>query len=114
LATAATSPGQQSLHYAPRAAAFRFETSETDRAKAWCSQNSHRNFAILYFSEHPLFNQMPQNPADYGRVLYSTLREIDAWGSEIVLIEMPPDTPEWLAIRDRLRRATKPLPADFR
>jgi len=111
--TPASSPGQQSLHYAPRAAAFRFETSETQRVDEWCSRNAHRNYKILYFTEHPLFRQMPQNPADYARVLYSALREVDAWGSDMVLIEMPPDEPQWLAIRDRLLRATRPLPHDI-
>ena len=107
--TPASSPGQQSLHYAPRAAAFRFETIETKKVWEWCNQNPQRNYKLLFFHPHPLFSQMPQNPADYARILYSALREIDAWGAEMVLIELPPDEPQWLAVRDRITRATRPF-----
>src|SRR4051812_35429336 len=50
----ASSPGQQALHYAPRAPAFRFEASETEKIWEWCGQNSHRNYKLLFFQAHPL------------------------------------------------------------
>ena len=107
--TPASSPGQQSLHYAPRAAAFRFEAAETERVWQWCSQHSDRNYKLLFFHAHPLFPQMPQNPADYARLFYSMLHQVDACGSEMVLIELPPNEPQWLAVRDRITRATRPF-----
>jgi hypothetical protein len=27
----------------------------------------------------------------------------------VIYIEMPPDEPKWAAVRDRIRRATKPM-----
>lgn len=48
---------------------------------------------------------MPANAADYGRALYATLRQLDAAGHDLILVETPPDAPEWLAVRDRLTRA---------
>ena len=48
---------------------------------------------------------MPANAAEYGRLLYATLRRIDADGHELILVEAPPAAPEWLAVRDRLTRA---------
>jgi L-threonylcarbamoyladenylate synthase len=33
------------------------------------------------------------------------LRELDAQGAERLLIERPPNAPEWIAILDRLQRA---------
>ena len=48
---------------------------------------------------------MPLNPAEYGKRLYSGLHDLDAEGAQEIQVEMPPDTPEWAAIWDRLRRA---------
>lgn len=45
------------------------------------------------------------DPATYAHALYATLRELDALGLDEILIERPPETPEWLAIHDRLNRA---------
>jgi L-threonylcarbamoyladenylate synthase len=48
---------------------------------------------------------MPSGAGEYGARLYGTLHELDAQGFDWIAVEMPPDTPEWAAIRDRLRRA---------
>jgi L-threonylcarbamoyladenylate synthase len=50
---------------------------------------------------------MPTDPHAYARILYDTLRQLDAHGYCAIYIEMPPDTPAWHAIRDRLMRATR-------
>lgn len=44
----------------------------------------------------------------YARMLYAALRELDAARADTLLIEEVPDTPAWLAVRDRLARATHP------
>ena len=49
---------------------------------------------------------MPGDPADYGRALYAALRRVDAAGFDLILIEAPPDSEPWRAVRDRLQRAT--------
>ena len=49
---------------------------------------------------------MPNTPELYARHLYAALRDLDEAGAERLLIEMPPDTPEWLAVNDRIARAT--------
>ncbi len=48
---------------------------------------------------------LPPDPADYARALYARLRELDALGLDLILLDVPPDTPAWEAVRDRLRRA---------
>lgn len=48
---------------------------------------------------------MPATPSAYAAALYSTLHRLDGEGYEAIVVEMPPDTPEWAAVRDRLRRA---------
>lgn len=44
--------------------------------------------------------------AEYAHDLYANLRRLDAVKADAILIEDVPDTPEWLAVRDRLTRAT--------
>ena len=85
----AVSPGQHPRHYAPRAVAFRFE----DGARL------PQDAAVLSASS---------DPADYARTFYARLRDLDAQSPAAIYIEMPPDTPEWAAIRDRIIRATQP------
>ncbi|MHB8254707.1 MAG: L-threonylcarbamoyladenylate synthase [Acidiferrobacter sp.] len=48
---------------------------------------------------------MPRDASAYGRALYARLREIDSWGCRCILVELPPATMEWEAVRDRLGRA---------
>jgi L-threonylcarbamoyladenylate synthase len=90
-AVAAASPGQHEKHYAPRTPAYRFES--TDRARV--------NGAILEISA---------DATAYARNFYARLRELDQSGAPTIYIEMPPDTPQWTAVRDRIARATQPLP----
>ena len=44
----------------------------------------------------------------YAHDLYANLRALDASGATTLLIEAPPDTEGWTAVRDRLQRATHP------
>ena len=48
---------------------------------------------------------MPRNPEGYARRLYAALRELDTAGCEQILVETPPDTADWAAVRDRLQKA---------
>ena len=48
----------------------------------------------------------PEQSADYARALYANLRTLDERGADEIWIESPPDGPEWVAVNDRLRRAT--------
>ncbi|WP_353173354.1 L-threonylcarbamoyladenylate synthase [Paracandidimonas soli] len=41
----------------------------------------------------------------YARNLYALMRDLDAAGYSRILLELPPDTPEWAAVRDRIGRA---------
>lgn len=51
------------------------------------------------------WRQMPVEAAEYARVLFATLHELDKGGFDRLLVEAPPAGPEWLAVRDRLARA---------
>ncbi len=83
----AESPGQHPRHYSPKTRVVLSETPREGRG--------------IYLD----FNLMPRNPAEYGERLYSILHDLDREGYDWISIEMPPDTPEWAGIRDRLTRA---------
>ena len=49
---------------------------------------------------------MPADPITYGQQLYAKLRQFDQAAFDYMIIEAPPDRPSWLAITDRLQRAS--------
>jgi L-threonylcarbamoyladenylate synthase len=51
-----------------------------------------------------VFN-LPQSPQKAAALLYDTLFQMDRSELDLILVELPPDTSEWAAIRDRLMRA---------
>lgn len=48
---------------------------------------------------------LPGDAAAYAHGLYAALRDLDAGGAALLLVERPPAGVEWLAVHDRLRRA---------
>lgn len=49
---------------------------------------------------------MPLDPSTYGSMLYERLRQADDVAADWIFVEMPPEEDEWVAIRDRLARAS--------
>jgi L-threonylcarbamoyladenylate synthase len=93
-------------HYAPRTRAQLVASHRLDKAIA----SEKRNLAVLAFSRPDervdYWLRMPRDPGAYAQRLYAALRELDDAGCELILIEAPPEAPEWAAVRDRLRRMT--------
>ena len=48
----------------------------------------------------------PTDSATYAHQLYANLRALDARQADEIWIETPPEGPDWIAVNDRLRRAT--------
>jgi L-threonylcarbamoyladenylate synthase len=48
---------------------------------------------------------LPAAPQAYAHGLYAALRALDARGAPEIVVERPPDTIDWLAVQDRLRRS---------
>jgi L-threonylcarbamoyladenylate synthase len=48
---------------------------------------------------------IPHDAAAFARAIYAELHQCDEAGAELIVVETLPDTPEWRAIADRLRRA---------
>jgi L-threonylcarbamoyladenylate synthase len=81
------SPGQHPRHYSPRTPVILGDSPNEGRGRRL-------DLAI-----------MPHDAAAYAEQLYRLLHEIDRLGYDWISIELPPDTPEWAGIRDRLNRA---------
>jgi L-threonylcarbamoyladenylate synthase len=93
-------------HYAPKTPARLVPPHELDREIARLGER----VAVLAFSRPDervdYWLRMPREPLGYAQRLYAALRELDGAGCESILIEAPPETPEWAGVRDRLARAT--------
>ncbi len=105
----ARSPGQHPVHYAPRAPAYRIERGER---QAILSRLGERDRLVAIepaeaSEDSPKIYWLPNDPPVYAERLYALLSALDMLNPDAIYIEMPPDTPEWLAVRDRLFRATR-------
>jgi L-threonylcarbamoyladenylate synthase len=93
-------------HYAPKTPARLVPPHELDREIARLRDK----VAVLAFSRPDervdYWLRMPREPLGYAQRLYAALRELDGAQCESILIEAPPETPEWAGVRDRLMRAT--------
>jgi L-threonylcarbamoyladenylate synthase len=94
-------------HYAPRTPARLVPTYDLDKEIARLKQK----VAVLAFSRPDervdYWLRMPRDPQLYAQKLYGALRELDSADCEEILVEAPPDTPQWAAVRDRLQRACR-------
>ena len=92
-------------HYAPRTPARLVPSFGLDKAIT----ETNARVAVLAFSRPDervaVWLRMPREPEGYARRLYAALRELDAAGCALILVEAPPRSPEWAAVRDRLERA---------
>ena len=94
-------PGMHARHYSPRTALFLVsngELPETGRG-------------IYLQHAHPPIRRgvevrpMPRSAPHYAAQLYGALHEADDANADWIAVDLPPDTPEWEAVYDRLRRA---------
>jgi L-threonylcarbamoyladenylate synthase len=54
----------------------------------------------------------PRDPVAYAHDLYANLRRLDTVNADVLVIEDVPDDAAWLAVRDRLARATRGIDDD--
>jgi len=101
-------PGGLEKHYAPRTPARLVPAHALDREISRLKER----VAVLAFSRPDervdYWLRMPREPRAYAQRLYAALRELDTAGCERILVEAPPESPEWAAVRDRLMRACGP------
>jgi L-threonylcarbamoyladenylate synthase len=99
-------PGTLAAHYAPRTALVLMDAAGLD-----AEVRSLANIAVLAPRHAPqaaLVTQWivaPHDSARYAHDLYANLRRLDASGARRIVVEKPPQGPEWEAVNDRLARA---------
>jgi L-threonylcarbamoyladenylate synthase len=59
----------------------------------------------LRMNTNILHKRMPEDAALAAQQLFAVLRELDASAVSEIWVQIPPDTPEWDGVRDRLNRA---------
>ena len=107
------SPGLLAKHYSPktplRIVAWKDEADLRHRFDAMGFQPE--QVIILAHSQVPLGGHfphvwfIPEDAEAYARALYELLHRCDEQHVDLIVVEAPPNTPEWSGITDRLRRA---------
>jgi L-threonylcarbamoyladenylate synthase len=85
------SPGMHPRHYRPQTPLYLLHSGDSPPAG---------NGTWLRIGR-----EMPANARPYAAALYETLHRLDRAGFDWIAVELPPDTPEWAGVRDRLKRA---------
>jgi L-threonylcarbamoyladenylate synthase len=110
-AAALPSPGMLARHYAPRTP---LECVANGRDRVAALLNDGDRVGWLTFGPAPVPSPpglvaltMPTDAAAYAAQLYDALHRLDGAGVDRIVVDMPPDAEAWLAVRDRLRRASE-------
>jgi L-threonylcarbamoyladenylate synthase len=106
------SPGTSTRHYAPRATleCYADEREAFRRIEQLAMSGKRASWLSNAQSTTPdmdglLPNPMPDDAAHYAARLYDALHSADRRNMDYIVANLPPDREDWLAVRDRLRRA---------
>jgi len=113
--------GTLAAHYAPRLPLIIASSGMLDAVVR--EQASRQLVAVLARRPRPGYSSAtvwmvgPRDAAEFAHYLYAGLRQLDQCGCSVIIVEAPPETPDWAAVRDRLGRAAvgsgaKPIGAD--
>jgi L-threonylcarbamoyladenylate synthase len=102
-------PGQHALHYSPRTPLLLFSDKRAIVKENQLMTDAGLRCAALLIGEGGApdchFIRLPNLPDKVAELLYSTLHDLDAMKVDRLLVELPPKTPAWIAVLDRLSRA---------
>ncbi|MEN9769594.1 MAG: Threonylcarbamoyl-AMP synthase [Pseudomonadota bacterium] len=109
-AAAPRASGTLESHYAPQARVRLMQADEL--AQRMQALGTLANNLALWSREPPpqlgagvLWRAQPPRAQDAARELFATLRELDLHGVQQIWVELPPETPDWEGVCDRLKRA---------
>ncbi len=108
--------GSLESHYAPRARVALVQPGQIAAVAAeMLAQHPASRIGLMPFDHQALENQltdprlvvrgMPDQAKAYAQKLYAVMNDLDRLGIDALLVARPPQTVEWEAILDRLRRA---------
>ena len=103
-------PGTLARHYAPRTPVMLVEADVIDELARSFSRMGKRVAVLARSARQPMLAGLvwigaPDASADYAHDLYANLRQLDAAGCDVMLVEAAPATAAWSAVSDRLARA---------
>ena len=99
------SPGLHPRHYSPRTPLYLVANGKVP------DEGQGQGRGVYLQHRHPpsrnniIVIQMPQSADGYAAMLYEALHRADTQNHDWIAVDLPPATPEWEAIHDRLQRA---------
>ena len=113
-AEARVSPGMEARHYAPRARLLLADTWEEARRIAYGLAGTGARVGLVTHEKRTtsvpekqvLARALPRDPAQYARLLYRTLHDLDDAGVDVIVVQGVPNDEAWWAVADRLRRGS--------
>jgi L-threonylcarbamoyladenylate synthase len=108
------SPGLLAKHYAPKAKlAVLHWLNDTDLRSQLSTLNPQPSTCFVIAHTHipsgenfARVSVIPHDAEAFARAIYAELHRCDEAGADLIVIEAPPESPEWSGIADRLRRAS--------
>jgi L-threonylcarbamoyladenylate synthase len=107
------SPGMVDRHYAPRTPLECTDGNGWQQVRQFLEEGQRVGWLTLGESSEqvdPAFCvslAMPVDAPAYAAQLYTALHTLDVAGMDRIVVALPPSGDEWLAVRDRLRRAAR-------
>ena len=104
--------GTLASHYAPQTPVVVIPSDKLLQILVHLEKNGCR-VALLHYSSLPASRKIALAgevglycaPDVYSHQLYASLRKLDRYGADVILVEETPDTEMWKGINDRLKRA---------
>ena len=108
------SPGMHPRHYSPRTSLLLVSGGNLpDHAQGGGMglylQHRHPPKASQTHKVQVRTIQMPSTPAEYAAALYHQLHQADEANYAWIAVDLPPQSPDWEAVHDRLSRAASKL-----
>ena len=107
------SPGLLKKHYAPKAklvvlnwqndAGLNSQLSILNPQPSTCHVIAHTHIPSV--ENFARVSVIPHDAEAFARAIYAELHRCDEAGAELIVVEAPPEGPEWSGIADRLQRA---------
>ncbi|KJV05575.1 L-threonylcarbamoyladenylate synthase [Methylocucumis oryzae] len=103
-------PGLLALHYAPNTRALLCPSNELNALLVHLKAQGQRIgvMSLATTRVDAIYDEiipMPVKADDYARELYTSLRSLDNNQLDLIIIEQPPTSVEWMAVNDRLGKA---------
>jgi len=104
-------PGMMDVHYAPSTKAVRCDSNQIGQVLQQLVGNNQKCGLLACGLQSKTPDNIPvihlPEQADlYAQGLYAALRQLDSQQLDVILVEQPPQSQDWQAVNDRLRKAT--------